>query len=159
MQFRRGNSHAGSTYIDPGATATDNVDGNITSRLSTFGLGAVDTTAPNNASDPYLITYDVSDTAGNAAVQGLRGVLVLCRSPTVLCTSSDSKLYCSTSTGLCVQLTPATGAGTTAAVPTIKLVGQAVLGVTLGSSYLACPTPQPTNVVCDRSDFDSTSDC
>ena len=143
---------AGSAYTDPGATATDNVDGNITSRLSTFGLGAVDTTAPNNASDTFLITYDVSDSAGNAAVRGLRGVLVLCRPPRVLCTAGDGTLYCSTSSGLCVQLTPTTSGGAAAVAPTIKLVGQAVLGVPVGSSYLACPTPQPTSVVCDRSE-------
>lgn len=148
--------HAGSIYVDPGATATDNVDGNITSKLSTFGLGAIDTNTPSNASDPFLITYDVSDTAGNAAVQGLRQVLVVCQSPRVLCTASDGALYCSTSTGLCVQLTATAAAVTTAVPPTIRLVGQAVLGVTLGSSYLACPTPQPTNVICDRSDFDLT---
>lgn len=153
LQCKHELSLAGRAYIDPGATASDNVDGNITSRLSTFGLGAVDTSAPNNASDPFYITYDVSDSAGNAAVRGLRGVLVVCRPPRVLCTAGDGTLYCSTSTGLCVQLTPATPGGTAAVAPTIKLVGQAVLGVPLGSSYLACPTPQPTSVVCDRSDF------
>lgn len=62
---------AGTTYVDPGATATDNVDGNLTSQLSTFGVGAVDTSAPTAASAPYLITYDVSDSAGNAAVEVL----------------------------------------------------------------------------------------
>jgi len=62
---------AGTTYVDPGATATDNVDGSITSQLSTFGVGAVDTSAPTAASAPYLITYDVSDSAGNAAVEVL----------------------------------------------------------------------------------------
>lgn len=142
--------HAGSIYTDPGATASDNTDGNITSRLSTFGLGAVDTSAPTNASNPYLITYDVSDAEGNAAVQGLRQILVACRSPTKLCTASDGTLYCSTATGLCVQLGTG-GAVAAAPPPSIKLVGQAVLGVPLGASYLACPTPQPTNVVCDRS--------
>lgn len=127
----------------------DNVDGNITSRLSSFGIGAVDTTAPSNASQPYIITYDVSDSAGNAASQGLREVIVACRSPTKLCTASDGTLYCSTSAGLCIQTTT-TSAVTAVAPPTIKLVGQAVLGITQGSSYLACPTPQPTNVICDR---------
>ena len=156
MVERSATLFAGSTYVDPGATATDKVDGNVTSKLSTFGLGAIDTSAPNNASRPFLITYDVSDTAGNAAVQGLRQVLVVCQSPKVMCTASGGTLYCSTSAGLCVQLTAASTAVTTAVPPTIKLVGQAVLGVTVGSSYLACPTPQPTNVICDRSDFDLT---
>ena len=139
---------AGTTYADPGATATDNVDGDITSRLSTFGVGAVSTTAPTNASAPYLITYDVSDTAGNAALEGLREVIVACKSPTKTCTTSDDTFFCSTSAGLCVQSTTTTT--TTATYPTIKLIGQAVLGVTQGTSYLACPTPQPTNVICDR---------
>ncbi len=74
---------AGTTYVDPGATATDNVDGNITSQLSTFGVGAVDTSAPTAASGPYLITYDVSDSAGNAAVEvswlSLLRKLVICK--------------------------------------------------------------------------------
>ena len=81
---------------------------------------------------------------------------MVCRSPAVLCTASDGALYCSTTTGLCVQLTAPTAAVTIALPPTIRLVGQAVLGVTLGSSYLACPTPQPTNVICDRSVFGLT---
>ncbi|KAL0024068.1 hypothetical protein WJX79_002467 [Trebouxia sp. C0005] len=140
--------YVGTTYVDPGATATDNVDGDITSELSTFGVGAVDTSAPTVASAPYLITYDVSDSAGNAAVEGLREVVVACKSPTTTCTASDGTLFCSTSAGLCVESTTTTV--TTATYPTIKLIGQAVLGVTQGTSYLACPTPQPTDVICDR---------
>ncbi len=139
---------AGTTYVDLGATAMDNIDGNITSRLSTFGIGKVVTTAPNNASAPYIITYDVSDAAGNAAVQGLREVIVACKSPTQTCTASDGTLFCSTSAGLCIQST--TTKAVTVTYPTIKLVGQAVLGVTQGSSNLACPSSQPTNMICDR---------
>lgn len=139
---------AGTTYVDPGATATDNVDGNITSRLSAFGVGAVDTSAPTTASTPYLITYDVSDSAGNTAVEGLREVIVACKSPTTTCTASDGTLFCSTSAGLCIESTTTTV--TSATYPTIKLIGQAVLEVIQGTSYLACPTPQPTNVICDR---------
>ncbi len=139
---------AGTTYVDPGATATDNIDGNITSRLSTFGVGAVDTSAPTTAKAPYLITYDVSDSAGNAAVEGLREVVVACKSPTTTCTANDGTLFCSTSAGLCIESTTTTVTSPT--YPTIKLIGQAVLGVSQGISYLACPTPQPTNVICDR---------
>ena len=139
---------AGTTYVDPGATAMDNVDGNITSKLSTFGIGAVVTSAPTNSSSPYYITYDVSDSAGNAAVEGLREVIVVCKSPTTTCTASDGTLFCSTSAGLCIESTITTT--TAATYPTIKLIGQAILGVTQGTSYLACPTVQPTNVICDR---------
>lgn len=127
----------------------DNVDGDITSRLTTFGVGAVSTTAPTASSSPYVITYTVTDTSGNAATPGIRYVIVACKSPKVNCTASDGTLFCSSSAGLCIEST-ATAATTTSTSPTIKLIGQAVLGVTEGTSYLACPTPQPTNVICDR---------
>ncbi len=52
---------AGSTFTDPGATATDNVDGNLT--------GSIQVTGGVNASVPgsYTRTYSVSDAAGNNA--------------------------------------------------------------------------------------------
>ena len=139
----------GTTYVDPGATAKDNVDGDIMSELTSYGIGAVKTTAPTASASPYYITYDVSDSSGNAATQGLREVVVACKSPKVKCTASDGTLFCSTSAGLCIESTT-TATTTTGTYPTIKLIGQAVLGVTQGTSYLACPTPQPTNVICDR---------
>ena len=127
---------AGATYTDPGATAMDNVDGNITSSLSTYGIGAVSTAAPTGTSSPFTITYNVQDSSGNAAVPGVRHVVVACKSPTILCTASDGTLYCSTSGGLCIQSLTST-ATTAASYPVIKLVGQAVLGVTQGTSYFA----------------------
>lgn len=92
----------------------------------------------------------VQDSAGNVALPGSRHVFVACKAPTVLCTASDGTLYCSTSSGLCIQSVTST-ATPAPSYPSIKLIGQAVLGVTQGSFYLACPTPQPTNVICDRS--------
>ena len=70
--------YAGVHYVDPGATAYDNVDGNITSRLSTFGVGAVDTTTPSDPSQPYVISYDVTDSAGNRATTRRRRVNLIC---------------------------------------------------------------------------------
>lgn len=49
------------TYIDPGATATDNVDGNITAKIVT--TNPVNTQIANT----YTVTYTVTDTAGNQA--------------------------------------------------------------------------------------------
>jgi hypothetical protein len=49
----------GETYIDPGATASDNVDGDITGDIST--TGTVDT----NVLGEYFIDYDVTDSSGN----------------------------------------------------------------------------------------------
>ncbi len=50
----------GSTYTDSGATATDNLDGNITTNIITTGL-------PINSSSTgsHLVVYRVSDSAGN----------------------------------------------------------------------------------------------
>ena len=60
----------GTTYTDAGATAVDDVDGDITSTIS--ARGTVDT----NIAGTYTITYSVSDTAGNAAIQITRKVAV-----------------------------------------------------------------------------------
>lgn len=51
----------GSTYVDAGATASDNYDGDIT--VSIITNNPVNTDVPRT----YTITYDVSDAAGNAA--------------------------------------------------------------------------------------------
>ena len=45
-------------YTDPGAIAIDNVDGNITSSLSAYGIGAVSTAKPTGTVY-YTITYTV----------------------------------------------------------------------------------------------------
>ena len=57
-------------YTDAGATASDNCDGDITSRISV--VNAVDANTPGT----YTVTYNVSDTVGNAAVQVSRTVIV-----------------------------------------------------------------------------------
>jgi serine protease len=60
----------GSTYIDAGATANDNVDGNLTAAIVT--VSTVNTTIAGT----YTVTYDVLDNAGNAAVQVVRTVII-----------------------------------------------------------------------------------
>jgi P2-related tail formation protein len=51
----------GTTYIDAGATATDNIHGTMTSSISTSS------TVNTNTTGTYTVTYTVSDTAGNTA--------------------------------------------------------------------------------------------
>ena len=60
----------GNAYSDLGATATDNIDGTITSSIVT--VSSVDITTPGT----YTVTYDVSDAAGNAASQVTRVITV-----------------------------------------------------------------------------------
>jgi hypothetical protein len=60
----------GASFTDPGATATDNTDGNITANIVKTGSVTTATTGT------YVLTYDVSDAAGNAATTKTRSVQV-----------------------------------------------------------------------------------
>ena len=60
----------GGVFTDQGATAADNVDGNITGRI--VRTGSVSTGLPGT----YTLTYNVSDSAGNAAIPVSRAVTV-----------------------------------------------------------------------------------
>ena len=71
------NLQIGSTFSDPGATAQDYVDGNVSA--------AIQTTSNVNTAvvGTYLLTYNVSDTAGNAATA----------SRTVIVTDSNMEIH------------------------------------------------------------------
>lgn len=58
-------------YVDAGATASDNIDGNLTSSIVVSG-----NTVNTNAAGVYIVRYDVSDSAGNNAPQVVRTVTV-----------------------------------------------------------------------------------
>ena len=61
----------GSTYTDPGATAIDNVDGDLTASIVVSG--SVDPSTLGS----YTLNYDVSDSSGNAATTASRTVNVI----------------------------------------------------------------------------------
>jgi len=63
------NLTVGDSYTDAGATATDDVDGDLTSSITTSGT--VDTATAGT----YTITYSVSDSSGNSA-SATRSVIV-----------------------------------------------------------------------------------
>ena len=63
---------AGSPYVELGATASDNYDGDITASIIT-DASAVDTAVVGS----YSVTYDVTDSSGNAAIQVTRTVDVV----------------------------------------------------------------------------------
>ncbi|MFL2927120.1 MAG: immunoglobulin-like domain-containing protein [Opitutales bacterium] len=50
-----------SAWVDPGATASDSLDGNLTSSITITGTVDVNTTGV------YTLTYSVSDGASNEA--------------------------------------------------------------------------------------------
>ncbi|MCF6180612.1 immunoglobulin-like domain-containing protein [Lutibacter sp.] len=61
----------GSSYVDAGATASDNYDGDLSSSLTT--VNPVNTSVVNS----YTVTYNVSDSNGNAATEVIRTVNVV----------------------------------------------------------------------------------
>ncbi|MFA4995682.1 MAG: immunoglobulin-like domain-containing protein [Patescibacteria group bacterium] len=65
-------AEVGSTYADAGATATDNIDGDISGNIVTDD-SLVNTTTIGD----YAVTYNVTDAAGNAATQVTKTVHVI----------------------------------------------------------------------------------
>ena len=61
-------------YTDAGATATDNRDGNITSKIIVTGDIVVTSSAPGTT---FTIIYNVFDLAGNAAIEVTRTVSII----------------------------------------------------------------------------------
>ncbi len=62
----------GGGYADPGYSATDNSDGDITANVVVSGAAV-----NPNVRGTYVVRYNVSDTAGNAAVERTRTVTVV----------------------------------------------------------------------------------
>lgn len=96
------NVTVGNAYTDQGATATDDVDGDITANIVVVNPVDVDTEGT------YTITYNVSDAAGNAATEVTRTVIVAAAS-----NNADGYLFATSET---VNLTSSIedwGSGTT----------------------------------------------
>ena len=60
----------GDSYNDAGATALDNIDGDITSSV------VINNPVNTNVTGTYNVTYNINDTAGNVATQVNRTVIV-----------------------------------------------------------------------------------
>ena len=85
----------GTDYTDAGATATDNSDGDLTSSIVT--VSTVNTAIIGS----YTVTYNVSDTAGNAATQVTRTVNVVDTTVPVITLSGDATV--TIEVGACVH--------------------------------------------------------
>lgn len=70
-------------YVDAGATAMDNLDGDRTPYI--IAVSNVD----SSVAGQYEVTYDVTDSAGNNAVQVTRTVIVLPDAPVITLTGSS----------------------------------------------------------------------
>ena len=76
----------GDAFTDPGATATDNTDGDITTSIVKTGSVTISETGT------YIITYDVSDAAGNAANTRTRSIQVVDTTPPVIALIGSSPI-------------------------------------------------------------------
>lgn len=128
----KGNSeitlNQGDKYNDEGASATDNIDGDITSKIKVSGK--VDITK----SGTYTITYTVTDKAGNRT-EATRKVMVVATITTTMSTTkkktTTKKSY--TSSGS-VKTTRATTQRITTP-PTITLRGNSTITINQGASW------------------------
>lgn len=81
----------GSVYVNEGATAVDNLDGNVTSKIT------VTSNVVPNILGTYKVTYNVSDAAGNEAIPVTRDVIVYeITPPTVTFDTNGSTGYAKT---------------------------------------------------------------
>ncbi|KAK3260700.1 hypothetical protein CYMTET_30357, partial [Cymbomonas tetramitiformis] len=150
----------GSEWVDPGVTATDDMDGDLTAGVQSFGVGAVDTTMPSE--EPYVVTYSVDDAAGNSAACMRRRVYVVdpCGGAGVdggdeqVCEElADGGVTCSVS-GLCENMDFTSESGdeeeATQTPLTLTLRGDSDVEIPLGTTYTACPAEGPrAGEVCD----------
>ena len=77
----------GDDYTEPGATASDETDGNITGDIVTSGL------VNENLVGTYTIFYNVDDSSGNDAIQKTRTVIVQDTTIPVVQLDGDAIIY------------------------------------------------------------------
>ncbi len=116
----------GTTYSDVGATASDSFDGDITADIVT--VNPVNTALPG----VYTITYNVSDAAGNNAVEVTREVTVVNTSVPVITLSGDATVTVEAGTTYSdagATANDATDGDITTAIVTVNPVDTTVPGV------------------------------
>ena len=115
----------GSTYTDLGATASDNYDGDITADIVT--VNNVDTSVIGS----YTVTYNVSDSSGNAASEVTRTVSVTDTTAPVITLVGDAEITVevgSTYTDLWATASDNYDGDITADIVTVNNVDTSVIG-------------------------------
>lgn len=115
----------GSEYKDSGAKANDNIDGDLTSKIKTTS------TVDVKNSGTYVVTYTVSDKAGNKA-EASRKVIVVATPTTTVRTTTKSSSNVKTTTRARVTVTTTQRVTTP---PTITLRGSTVVEINAGTQY------------------------
>lgn len=121
----------GSEYKDEGAKATDNIDGDITSKIKTSNK------LESNKVGEYKITYTVSDKAGNTAEE-IRTVKVIDVVTTTTAVKPTTKQNTTRTTKRTYKTTQKPTITTTRRVttpPSITLSGNTYINISAGSTY------------------------
>ncbi|KAK3279960.1 hypothetical protein CYMTET_12181 [Cymbomonas tetramitiformis] len=147
-------------WTDPGVAAHDDLDGDLSRSVTSFGLGAVDTAAETPADAPYVVTYQVQDAAGNAAVEVRRRVYVTnpCASEgeRVCLMDLGNNVTCTVGQGsMCpsndFDADPEDDTEEPQLPPSITLIGPPAVSVEQGDVYAACPTEGGAmDLMCDK---------
>jgi zinc transporter 1/2/3 len=169
-----------SVWQDPGATAVDAVDGDLTSSIQSFGAGAVDTSVPTAPGKDfsYVVEYYVEDKSKNAAPVARRLIRIACPSPENYCihpetgnptctsfgacgasalltvsstqAATSSATTSSTSTSRTANASSATAATLLPTPPTITLAVPGAVRITAGDVYDRCADSASITDVCER---------
>lgn len=141
-----------STWVDPGATAFDAVDGDCTSSIQSFGVGAVDTSVPTppGKTFSYVVEYAVSDKSNNAAPTARRLIRVVCPGAENYCIDPDTSKPGCTSKGVCgaPALLSSSASTTTGAGASSSGASASVTSAGTGAGVMpAAPAPpSPPNI-------------
>ncbi len=114
----------GDDFVDPGAKATDNIDGNLTSKI--VKSGTVDTKNVGS----YVITYSVTDTSGNKS-DVKRTVKVI---PSITTQPATTKPT-SNKTTTTKKTTAPKNITKPTKPPTIILLGNKIITIEVGKTY------------------------
>eukprot|EP00878_Enallax_costatus_P029067 GHUV01031454.1.p1 GENE.GHUV01031454.1~~GHUV01031454.1.p1 ORF type:complete len:208 (-),score=19.07 GHUV01031454.1:247-870(-) len=161
-----------STWADPGASAFDAVDGNLTANIQSYGAGAVGTSVPTAPGKDfsYVVEYAVEDKSGNAAPVARRLIKIVCPTGESYCVDPDTGKPTCTVNGVCgaptllavptggsasaaASTSPAAIAAALVALPTpprLSLLVPGAMQITSNQGYDRCADDAPVGAVCER---------
>jgi hypothetical protein len=92
-----------SAWKDPGASAVDAVDGDLSTSIQSFGVGAVDASVPTAPGKDFgfVVEYYVEDKSGNAAPLARRLIKVVCPKGESYCINPETNQPTCTVSGAC----------------------------------------------------------
>ncbi|KAK3289149.1 hypothetical protein CYMTET_3420 [Cymbomonas tetramitiformis] len=150
----------GDVWADPGVDAYDDVDGDLGHAVGSFGGGLVDSSVVTSPGQPFVISYSVVDSGGNAAAVVRRQIAVYnpCAGDgegghdEIPCSvAANGTVTCSQAAGLCFDLdldSDLENAVTPA--PALRLLGPVSVVVEHGEPYASCVDGiTPLSEVCD----------